>query len=156
MKLELRDIHLPESDMLWWPLATGWYFLLAILLLLIVAVVFWRKRTPKKPQVKANLAMHDVYLAYVKHEDQHQFMQDMSIMMRRVCLRYFPAEEVASLHGKAWLMWLDQSTDGQVCFSSGIGQSLESGPYNRQQDVEVKELHDLCRQWLDVIERKTC
>lgn len=156
MKLELRDIHLPDSDMLWWPLAMGWYVLIILLVLGVVLVFFWKKRKPKAVVIDAGVAMQGVYLAYLEHENQHQFMQDLSIMMRRICLRYFPTQQVAALQGKAWVDFLDRSTEGQVCFSSGMGQSLEAGPYNKKQDVDVKALYDICQTWLKVIEKNAC
>lgn len=39
--LPLRDIHLP-APIGWWPLASGWWWLLASVMVLVVALALWR------------------------------------------------------------------------------------------------------------------
>lgn len=156
MAMQLRDIHMPTSDFLWWPLAPGWYACIVLLSLSLAVWLYIKKRKAKKPQVQAHVALEALYQHFCQNQDQHQFMQALSILIRRICLRYFTAEDFAALQGQAWLRWLDQTTDGKICFSEGIGCSLQAGPYDRQQHVDVQALYQLCQQWLSLLEKKRC
>jgi len=156
MHLSLRDIHLPEEEWLWWPLAPGWYAVGAFIILAFVLFFYWRKLKNRKSQVKASLELKKLYQQYMNTQDQHQYMQHLSILMRRICLRHFPATEVAALHGQTWLTWLDQTTKNQIIFSEGIGMCLTTAPYNHQQTVDIKQLHQLCQAWLKILEKNSC
>jgi hypothetical protein len=59
-----------------------------------------------------------------------------------------PRAEVASLQGKEWLDELD-AICGDSVFSSGFGELLSQGPYQRDVHLEDADMQAL----LDVVER---
>ena len=70
--LELRDIHLPEP-ISWWPIAPGWWLLLALILALIAFAFFARKRYLKRQlnrDIKAEI--EDIKQQYARTQNQPQ------------------------------------------------------------------------------------
>ncbi|HPY40873.1 MAG TPA: DUF4381 domain-containing protein, partial [Thiolinea sp.] len=50
-ELPLRDIHLPP-EISWWPLAWGWWALLALVVLILVMLFnWWRQRSSSQQHV---------------------------------------------------------------------------------------------------------
>ena len=138
-QIPLRDLHLPEVAG-WWPLAPGWFVLLALVLvgvLLVLRMVWvrWRADAARRIALKelARLesawrdAPHPVLLA-----------TRLSELLRRAMLAYAPRKDVAGLTGQAWLAWLDRGLDERV-FTEGPGQALRELPYRRA-DEPVGEL----------------
>ncbi len=69
----------------------------------------------------------------------------LALLVRRTVLAVFPRHEVASLHGRDWLAFLDRSYGGDA-FSSGAGQQLAAAPYR---DVRPDEsLKRLVETWI--------
>ena len=72
----------------------------------------------------------------------------LSILLRRIALRRYSREQVASLTGSDWLQFLD-ATGGNGDFEHGIGQVLEVGPYRPQnRELPAGELLALARRWI--------
>jgi type VI protein secretion system component VasK len=98
---ELRDIHVPYVSH-WWPLAPGWWGLLALLFIaIVVIVVLLRRRAAWRRHVEATLA--DVRAAQARHAkdgDATAFAAAASQLLRRVA-RERDARSV-SLKGSAW------------------------------------------------------
>ena len=145
-QIPLRDIHLPDP-IGWWPLAPGWWFLIALIVagliyLLYRRVLKWRHNAARR------LALHELKRlrqAYEAGEDALVLSKSLSELMRRSMLAYAPRDEVAGLTGEAWLRWLDRGLDGEP-FSAGAGRSLESLPYRRpermEQETDIRGLFD--------------
>ena len=143
----LRPIHaapLPEL----WPPAPGWWVLAVLLagLLAATTVWCWRRYRQYRFRNKVLLEIDNITSCYTE-ENTSGYLTDIGILLRRIALRRYPAVQVASLTGSAWLEFLD-STGGGGAFSNGVGQLLESGPYSPTVDsVPVTELATLVRRW---------
>jgi hypothetical protein len=88
---QLKDIHLPEQIHNY-PIAYGWWILLAgLLVTLIFMIVKWQKRR------KLSLAKK-VALTKLKNTDNND---DVIALLKWAAFQYFPRNEVASLHGKS-------------------------------------------------------
>jgi hypothetical protein len=98
---ELRDIHIPQVSM-WWPLAPGWWVLLALLIAVIVAGVFvLRRRAAWRRRVDAALGdLHGATARYAKDGDAAAFATAASQLLRRVARTRDPHSVV--LKGAAW------------------------------------------------------
>ncbi|MDD1781423.1 DUF4381 domain-containing protein [Enterovibrio sp. ZSDZ35] len=95
--LPLADIHLQAAPGLW-PLAWGWWALLAALALIIVAVVYaLRLRTQKRKAQKEA----------IKQLCDTKTLGDINALLKRAALTYFPRHDVAKLTGHMWLTFLD-------------------------------------------------
>jgi hypothetical protein len=98
---ELRDIHVPQVSM-WWPLASGWWILLALLVAAIAAgVYFLRRRAAWKRHVDAVLGdLREATARYAEDGNVAAFATAASQLLRRVARTRDPHSVV--LKGMAW------------------------------------------------------
>lgn len=156
--LPLRDLHLPgEVD--WWPLAPGWWFLIA------VAVAFagwaawrgirhWRYNAARRHALK----LLDRYESeYLEHRDVVRLGKQVSELLRRGMLAYAPRAEVAGLTGEAWLEWLDRDLAVPYFHTDG-GRSLLTLPYRNPasagENVDIGALLAAARMRLSTPQRR--
>lgn len=146
--LPLRDIHLPDP-ISWWPLAIGWWIVLALVIILglITFFVVKRKLQPTlKKEAVAKLA--SIEEAFIQHKNPSICLTELSALMRSVIISQDHSKNVAGLTGKAWLEFLDKSLE-QPEFSQGVGKLLLDGPYRPVNDSnEVSQLIQLCHKWV--------
>jgi len=148
---QLRDIHLPEPVSAW-PPAPGWWVLTAIILL---AVFYISKALIKRHQRMAFQQQAITELKQLGEQYQQQpgeYLQALNRLLKRTALICHPSQQVASLAGKEWLAFLDQSGSTQQ-FSQGAGQYLMDGPYaapseNTLTQDQLNMLAELAQHWL--------
>ena len=132
--LPLRDLHLPEP-VGWWPLAPGWWILLAMTMGAVGYGLWraleWRKRNAPRRYALRELARFEA--DYRKHRDPVTLGKQLSELLRRGMLAYAPRTEVAGLTGEAWLRWLDRGMPLPYFHTDG-GKSLLQLPYRSPQD----------------------
>ncbi|MEA3332039.1 MAG: DUF4381 domain-containing protein [Pseudomonadota bacterium] len=107
----LKDIHLPPTPN-WWPPAPGWWLVTLLLLAAISFVLIkWRQRQLRLRPIKLALTeLAQLDLKSDNPEQQHQILQELSALIRRFCIVFFPQAPVAGLCGEAWLNFLIQET----------------------------------------------
>ena len=148
--IPIRDIHLPEMYG-WWPPALGWW----LLLLLIVFIMFgipWilkRRRHHSIDQFAADQFLN-IKTQFNKQPDKARLLQDLSVLLRRICMTYTPRQQVASLLAESWITQLDTLV-GKRCFSSKTAELLITGPYQSQPDFDADELLQNCQQWIQAL-----
>ncbi|MFT5883031.1 MAG: hypothetical protein ACI9FG_001541 [Crocinitomicaceae bacterium] len=98
----LRDLAVPEAPS-WWPMAPGLVFLLVLVLwsALCFSVAFYQKYKAAAYR-RAGVSL----LVNVKT------VRELSVLLKRVALVSFERESVASLYGKEWVEFLQQSCAG--------------------------------------------
>ncbi len=142
-QLPLRDIHLPDAINLFWPLAPGWWLLLAFLLFLIF-ISIWLFKRHKAPKRIARRHLKKLEIAY--SEKPKKLVQEISMLLRRFYITKYPRQEVASLTGDSWLEFLDNQL-GKQSFTTGKGRCLIDGPYRPScADIDIQALLQLCRE----------
>jgi len=150
---QLRDIHLPQS-VSWWPLAPGWWLILAgILVLMIAAWWLMRHRQQGRWQRDALLQLQQelqqLRLDYQQTEDGSAACATLSSLMRRVAIGLFPASSIAGTHGEQWLHFLDaQALIPERFCQSEWGEMLLNAPFSADQ-VNPLPLINLCQQWME-------
>lgn len=143
-QIPLRDLHLPEA-IGWWPLAPGWWVLiaLAVALLFVLLRLYLRTRARGAARRHALRQLDQLTADFEQHRNAVTFSSDVSELLRRTMLAYAPRQEVAGLTGDAWLEWLDRDLD-QPRFQTAAGKKLLEMPYRRpDESVSAMELVDV-------------
>jgi hypothetical protein len=144
---QLRDIHLPDP-ISWWPPAPGWW-LLAIVVVGIVVVTthfilcYLRRNRYRKA------ALGELQLLN-ENRDQHSTrhtVEQLGRLLRRVAILTCGREEVASLVGQAWLMFLDSKGETDQ-FTAGPGEVLGEGHYHQTVEADLDQLIQLVEKWI--------
>ncbi len=135
---QLHDIIEPEA-ISQWPLALGWWLLLAIALSALVALLwFWRKKYRQNANKRAALALLDQLAAdYQNAPDAQKLIQSLSQLLRRYALSQQPRANVAGLTGTAWLDFLNRYSD------TPFEKALISAPYQAKPPLSVDDCHNL-------------
>ncbi len=149
--LGIRDIHLP-SDVAWWPLASGWWLLMALGLFFIVLTyqklkkrraLHAFKNDPKKLLSQAQKLLNKVD----QISDNNGVIKEISVLLRRIAMSLYGREKVAGLTGKEWLVFLDETGETDS-FYLGKGQVLVDQPYKEYTDYDRNELVKMTSEWL--------
>ena len=146
--LPLRDIHLPPEPA-WWPPAPGWWLLaLALILALVVLAMLlrrWQRRRYRREQL--DTLCDFVWDSYLSHGSASRLAEECSMLLRRAAIARFPRQDVASLHGEAWLAFLDQQLGGRE-FVDGPGAVLAEAAWRPVQPENPQALMRLTRRWV--------
>jgi|GEM_PF-176043 len=146
---QLQDIHLPDAVGIW-PLAWGWWLIIIVILSGLTLLILLIKRKHQRNAYRALALMELNALANQFNTEQNaEYLQALSILLRRTalsgCGQYFDV----SLKGLNWLAWLDkQCVATQNQFSQGVGTALLIGPYQKAPQFDRDALHQLAILWL--------
>lgn len=153
--LQLHDIHLPGDPNIW-PLAIGWWILMAFaLILLIYLLLKVRKHLYIKKHKKMLREEYAILEKKLKESPNKNGIAEANILLRRLALAYYPDTNIASLTGSDWLSFLDTTGKTQD-FSRGAGRILIDAPY-RAGDLEnynKDEFIPLIHNWVNQTIRK--
>lgn len=151
--LPLKDIHLPEA-IGWWPPAPGWWLLPIVLALLAVGLRYVYKRLTQKTALKS--AKNLLKSMRLDQTNNLQTLSELSVLLRRTAISIANRNDVASLHGQAWLDYLDGEMPDRP-FSQGVGRCLADAHYRPTlgEELDLPGLFDLCERWLKQQAKKT-
>ncbi|RTL12926.1 MAG: DUF4381 domain-containing protein [Neisseriaceae bacterium] len=149
---DLKDIHLPAPVSIF-PLAPGWYIVLAVLLVIIILFILWQMRRASKQyklkQVLALLAQIEAKAESSDAEQREEVLPEISILLKRVAREKFSELHPQNLFGEKWLQFLDRS--GKTTeFTSGAGRILLD-VYKRQSLESPQELLGVVKNWLRTV-----
>lgn len=138
----LYDIIEPVSVSLWWPLAPGWWLLLAVALLLI-GLITWRLAVVWKKNEYRRLALKEI--------ESIPDPRTLPVVLKRVALAAYPRETVAGLAGKRWISFLNHEVHG--CFDDEAGRLMLALDYGKEESQPLKEeeykaVIDSIRTWI--------
>ena len=144
---QLKDIHLP-STVGFWPLAPGWYVVIALVFALLAFIIGWSyKRYLNARAKKHALILLQIYIKEYEKDCNSQLMSArISELLKRVALVYFPRNQVASIHGLEWINFLNTTSRGYD-FSHVKSELLDS-PFRLNEQVDLYPLIDLTRRWI--------
>lgn len=94
---QLNDIHLPEQ-VHQWPIAIGWWLLLAALIALLIVAIFKIKQRRK--------LLADKKQAMKQLNTTEMNAEQIIATLKWLSIRYFQRGHVANLHGKAFAEFL--------------------------------------------------
>jgi hypothetical protein len=143
---QLKDIHNP-APISWWPLAIGWYGVIFITLLVLGCLGFllYRYRQKQKRQQLIFQQLTSIEEKLLLQDPTA--VSDCSVLLRKIALLNFPRQDVAGLHGEAWLKFLDQTGKTQD-FSHGCGRLLITVAYQQQWNDTATQLLPLIKRWM--------
>ncbi len=144
---QLKDIHLP-NPVSWWPLAPGWYVLGIFIVCLIGLFAFWlHKRHVHALAKKQALKLLAHYQKqYEKNSNTSVSSAHISKLLRRVALAYYPRAQVASLHGDAWLQFLNKT--GKNIDFNPIRHMLLDAPFKQEDTANLTPLFHKAQRWI--------
>jgi len=156
--LQLQDIHLPEGAS-FWPLALGWWLLLAVLMILATWLVLTALKKQRQRKYRAKIfAKFNILEKQLKSKPSNAVIAEINTLLRQLAITYYPRAKIASLTGGDWLHFLDKSGDTQG-FSRGAGRILIEAPYVAEsptkqiENLNVKEFIPLVRAWVKKVVR---
>ena len=149
----LNDIVLPEAAA-WWPLASGWYFLLGLLLIFLVWLIYTSIQHRIKNRYR-RAALHQLQLLTQeinKTDKRDSVLRQIPILLKRTALTAYPRRQLASLTGKSWHAFLNSKV-GTPSFTESSCNSLDCISYSVGDldtvDAEAaNELLEASKHWL--------
>lgn len=144
---QLKDIHLP-TPIGWWPLAPGWYILLALVLFLTIVLAYavYQRHRNALAKKQALLLLNSYQKQYEQEQNGAQTSAYISELLRRVALVYYPREQVASLHGEEWLKFLNETGKG-IDFNR-IKDLLLDAPFQTGKTMDLQPLFSTAQLWI--------
>jgi hypothetical protein len=95
----LRDIVIPDAPAIWPPAPGVWVAIIVVVSVVLFLVLRWRAVRERNAYRRAGLEL----LAEARS------VYDVSVVLKRVALVAYSREQVASLYGKAWAAYLDNT-----------------------------------------------
>jgi len=153
----LKDIHLPPVPG-WFPPAPGWW-ILGFLLLALSGYVFYKWRQRRRFLRPIILALRELSRLELKNEDpeiQCQILQEISALLRRFCLVFFPRRQVAGLCGQQWIDFLKERAGekGLRIIDDELRPLLEEA-YAPTVAADLEALRNSIEKWLTAQRRKS-
>lgn len=144
---QLRDIHLPDP-IGWWPLAPGWYGLMALILLIIFLFFcyLYKRHLNAIPKKQALILLKNYTEQYEKDKNAQLASARISELLKRVALVYYPRSKVASMHGDEWIQFLNQTAKG-IDFKPVYSMLLET-PFKPAESMNIQPLIVRAEKWI--------
>ncbi len=134
----------------WWPLAPGWWALLAFAAI-VAGALYWRRRTYRRSWKGDALRRLGVLGSQLNDGNAQDVAAALSVLMRRVAMRRFSRAECAGLVGPDWLRWLTAKDPRRFDWTRR-GRLLIEAPYAppglpvRRESLKV--LIDAAKTWV--------
>ena len=123
----------------WWPLAPGWWVVLALSLALLIGLSLrLRKRRLKTAYRRIALAALDELRSREARQDE------LNWLLKAAALRAYPHERIAGLHGAQWQQFLASSCPK---VASGAFAELDN-LYQREPSPVSSQLFDTAEHWI--------
>lgn len=137
---QLKDIHLPEP-ISWYPLAIGWWIVIALAVITVILGVWWLMS--KRQRLQKNILAE---LQQLPTDKPLQFVSNLSALLRRVAI-YCQGQSVQTLSGQAWADFLSSGTNG---LPKPWAELIANAPYNGQlpPDFESEQLRQAATTWV--------
>lgn len=144
---QLKDIHLP-SPISWWPLAPVWYLLITFSIFSLIIFIYYlhKKYTHTLAKKQALILLKQYQKNYETNPHVPLTSAQISELLRRVALAYYPREQVASLYGEEWVTFLNQTAKGVDFYS--LKSLLLEAPFKAEEVMNLKPLFDAAQLWI--------
>ena len=108
---KLRPLHLPAADFSW-PLAPGWWILasLFVIVLILVLTALYRSHQRRAVLRQARAELRKIATRWGDRESSQDAVVAINALLKAVALHYQKDTTTASLTGKNWQAWLQNTT----------------------------------------------
>jgi len=124
----LKDIYLPPA-VSWWPLAYGWWIVIALIPLLIITIVLIRRHRQQSLKLAALRELKQLkgrFSADAQQEENSlQLATELSVLLHRLVLG-LEDQNNQSISGDNWIRYLSNGKDGM---DQKVAQLLAIAPY---------------------------
>lgn len=137
---QLKDIHLPEP-ISWYPLAIGWWIVIALAVIAVILGVWWL--LSKRQRLQKNILAE---LQQLPTDAPLHFVSELSALLRRISI-YCQGQSVQTLSGQAWADFLSA---GQHGMPQHVANALANAPYHGTlpDDVTLSALRQAAETWI--------
>ena len=136
---DLRDIHLPDP-VSWWPLAPGWWALVALALLAAVGMLAW---TALRRRSRRHLALSELddLKRRLDSAPEAEIAADLARLVRRVAL---------AVHGRGLARladsnWAEELAEGRAGMPADVAGMISEAPYRRPETMTRERLRALVK-----------
>ena len=142
--LPLADIIVPKGVSIW-PLALGWWLVLAMLIAIVIGLLITYKQYRKKWGYRREA------LRLLKN--YQQTLQDQSIAikylecLKRTAISAYPTQNIQALHGQAWVDFLNMQTPTPL-FNEQLAHFICNIQYQQIICVDKNLLHTAVIGWI--------
>ena len=146
---QLRGIDMPEA-VSWWPLAIGWWFVIALCLLIIFYLAY--KITSKIKQNKyRKIATKELQVAFNYWQQNNStvdYLHTSNSILKRVIKKIEHASNITNVNksGEDWSTILQQYS--QRPLSELTVSALSHGCYQANPDIDIPHVHEQIKTWL--------
>ena len=138
----------------WWPLAPGWWVLIALAVIAIAIACYYLVRRYRANAYR-RLALKQLQTIQSRYADGpgddlciQNTASDSNALLKSVALRVFPRHDIAALSGDAWLDFLNktrrsESTDTEFSTAFANAAYLAKVP-----DLDAEQLFRACQNWI--------
>ncbi len=131
-----------------WPPAVAWWVLLSLLILLCGTWLAWRVyRYRYQFFHQASLSLDAINQAYRQHNDANLLLLQLAGWLRQVALATYSDPKIKTIHGEAWLAFLEQDLPA-ADFSQGPGKVFGESLYQAGIQFDSQAVLQLCYRWL--------
>lgn len=150
---QLHDIHVPPPISMW-PVAMGWWLLLMGICLVSGLLFFTKNYWVKLRRKKALLqAWQNIQQQYELDNNAALALNALSILLKKAALQYYPRDQVAGLHGEAWLNFLSQTS--KTIDTQKARELLNEMVYQQQIQEDISYGFKMVKEWIEQ-QRKPC
>ena len=149
LEQQLRDIHTP-SAVSWWPLAFGWWLLIAVVVCVVIvsmiALIKYRRKTAYRKIAISELDKH--FANWQLDKSNSRYLQAANALLKRVCshIEDNTGSHSTSLSSEAWVAHLNAyaKTDFSTASSAAIAEQV----YQQSPSSDIDHIHHELRTWL--------
>lgn len=144
---QLKGLHLPEA-VGWWPLAPGWWILIALSVGLLGTAIWWLAHyiNSNRYRRQALSELQTAYNQWQEHQNNSLYIQAANAILKRTLYAAGDHRASASLTGQIWCKHLNTWSSSPL--SEETQAALAWAGYQANPDIDVHQLNPQLTKWL--------
>ncbi|MBE9538936.1 MAG: DUF4381 domain-containing protein [Proteobacteria bacterium] len=136
----------------WWPLAPGWWVLIALAVLAIAVLAYYllkryRANAYRRLALQQLVSIH-AQLGAANPVEKQAAASDTNALLKAVALRIFPRHDIAALSGEAWLEFLNKSRRSDA-EATAFAEDFATAVYAQNTpDIDTEQLFQASKNWI--------